>query len=191
MAKVYLDAAQTVGESFFRKEGQPKDLKAEKTRVVTLTQDFMGLNLGGDRFEIIDQPNRTIVWSTIKDWVIEGLERRYEFLCKLDFAIVRMEMTYQRLEQDEENEAKRKARNRKKSEAKKALKQKRKALKAEGADEVRAEGDDQVQSANDTEEKVGAQVSKEFQGSRDLPKISILFRIRDLPLPLDYSSDIP
>lgn len=164
---MYLDAAEAAAESFFKKEGQTM---TEKNRVVTLTQEFMGLNLGGDRFEIIDQPNRPIFWSTIKDWVIEALERRYKFLCRLDFAVAGMEMTYRRLEQDEDNEARRKARNRKKTEAKKALKQKRKALKAEGADEGRAEGDDQAQFANEAEGKVGAQVSKEFQGRRNLPK---------------------
>lgn len=161
LAKAYIYAAEIRAESFAAAKEQPMD---DITRVVSLTQDFMGLDLDGDRLEIIDQPERPLFLRTVKDWVIEALERRWEFLCKLDSAIVKMEMTYQRLEEDE---AMRKARNRKKAEAKKAVKQKRKAVKAEGADEVPAEGDDQSrllgqdQLANDAEEKGGAQASKD------------------------------
>lgn len=171
LAKAYIYAAEIRAEGFAAAKEQPMD---DITRVVSLTQDFMGLDLEGDRLEIIDQPERPLFLGTVKDWVIEALERRWDFLCKLDSAIVRMEMTYRRLDQDE---AMRKARNRKKAEAKKVLKQKRKAVKAEGADEVPAEGDDQRrlldqdQFANDAEEKGGAQVSKDSKGAENPPKI--------------------
>lgn len=174
LAKLYIDAAETMAGSFTGTEGQSMD---DITKVVTLTQDFMGLDLDGDRLEVIDQPERPIFSSTVKDWVIEALERRYEFLCKLDSAIVRMEMTYRRLEEDE---AIRKARNRNKAEAKKAAKKKRNALKAARADEVQAEGDDQrrllgqVQFSNDAEEKEGAQSSKDSKGAENPPEISTL-----------------
>lgn len=175
LAKEYLNAAEAVAESFARTEGQAMD---DITKVITLTQDYMGLDLDGDRFEIIDQPDRALDSSTVKYWVIEALERRYEFLCKLDSAIRGMEMTYRRLEEDE---AIRKARNRKKSEAKKAVKQKRKALKAGRADEGRAEGDDQgrllgqAKSADDAEETGGgAQAGKDAKGAENSPKISTL-----------------
>lgn len=172
LAKEYLNAAEAVAENFARIEGQPMD---DVTKVVTLTQDYMGLDLEGDRLEIIDQPDRAIVSSTVKDWVIEALQRRYGFLCKLDSAIIGMEMTYRRLEEDE---AIRKARNRKKAEAKRAVKQKRKALNVGGEEEGRAEGDDQgglpgqVQFAKDAEEKGGgAQASKNSKGAENSPKI--------------------
>ena len=50
----------------------------------------MGLELDRDRQEIIDQPERPLFLSTVKNWVIEALERRYEFLCQLDSAIKKM-----------------------------------------------------------------------------------------------------
>lgn len=179
-AKLFLDAAETVTEMFIEKEEHPMD---DISKVLTLTQVFMGLNMNGDRLEMVDPPERPLYLGQVKDWVIEVLERRYEFLCKLDSAIVGMEMTYRRLEEDE---AKRKARNRKKAEAKKAAKQKRKALKAgeagagAGADEGRAEGDDgqgrllvgEVEFANDAEDKGGAEPSKDSEGDENLPKVS-------------------
>ncbi len=153
-AKVFVDAAETVADTFALTEGQPM---GDINQVVIRTQVFMGLDLDGDRLEGIDPPERPIFWSTIKDWVIEVLDRRYEFLCHLDSAILGMEMTDR---QPEEIEAARKARNRKKAEAKKAAKQRRKALKAAGEDEGRVEGDDdqgrlldQVEFAGDVEEK--------------------------------------
>ena len=165
LAKVYVDAAETVANTFAGTEEQPM---GDISKVVTLTQVFMGLNLDGDRLEIIDPPERPIFWSTIKDWVTEVLQRRYEFLCNLDSAIVSMEMTYRQLEEDE---AARKARNRKKAEAKKAAKQRRKALKAAGEDEGRDEVDDlgrllgQVEFADDAEEKGGVQASKDSKAA--------------------------
>lgn len=180
-AKAFLDAAETVTEIFIEKEEQPMD---DISKVLTLTQVFMGLNMDGDRLEMIDPPERPLYLSQVKGWVIEVLERRYEFLCKLDSAIVGMEMTYRRLEEDE---AKRKARNRKKAEAKKAAKQKRKVLMAggagvgtgAGADEGRAEGGDgqgrllgEVEFANDAEDKGRAKPSKDLEGDENLPKVS-------------------
>lgn len=102
----------------------------------------MRLDLDGDRLQSIDPPEKDIYWHTIKDWVFEVIDRRYDFLRNLDSKIVAIEKTYRQLDQDE---AARKARNRKKAVAKKAAKQKKKALKAAEADEGqgRAEGDDQ------------------------------------------------
>lgn len=49
----------------------------------------IGLDLNGDRLEIFDQPERPLFLNTVKGWVIEVLERRYEILCKLDSAVFR------------------------------------------------------------------------------------------------------
>ena len=162
LAKIYLDAAETVAET---EKQDGNDIK----NVITLTQVFMGLDLNGDRLENIDPPERPIYWSTIKDWVFDVLDRRYDFLCNLDSTILAMEKTYRQLDQDE---ATRKARNRKKAGAKKAAKQRKKAaLKVAGADEGRRdEGDHQgtllnqveLDLADDAEEeKGGAQASKD------------------------------
>ena len=159
LAKIYLDAAESVADTFTGTEGQ-----GDISKVVTLTQVFMGLDLDGDRFEAIDPPERPIFWNTIKDCVFEVLDCRYDFLRNLDSAILRREKAYRLLEEDK---AARKARNRKKAEAKKAAKQKRKALKEAEVDEGRAKGDnlgkllDQVEFADDAGEKRGAQASKD------------------------------
>lgn len=173
LAKLYINVAERVAESISGTEEQPVD---DIRKVVFLTQVCMGLDLNGDRLQIIDQPERPLVWSTVKDWVIEVLERRYKFLCKLDSAIVGMEMAYRRLEEDE---ATRKARNRKKAEAKKAAKQRRKALKVGEAEAVeeRAEGDNQGRShdqviAKNTEERGGAQASNNSEEAENPPRIS-------------------
>lgn len=72
-------------------EGQPM---GNINQVVIFTQAIMGLNLDGDRQEGIDPPERPIFWSTMKNWVIEVLDRRYAFLCNLDSAVLGvMEMT--------------------------------------------------------------------------------------------------
>lgn len=165
LAKIYLDAAETVADTFTGTEGQ-----GDISKVVTLTQVFMGLDLDGDRLEAIDPPERPIYWNAIKDWVFEVLDRRYDFLRNLDSDIVRREKTYRQLEEDE---AARKARNLKKAKAKKAAKQKRKALKEAEADEGRAEGDDQGKSldhgdfADDAEEKRGALASKDAKKAEE------------------------
>ena len=166
LAKVYLDAAETVADTMAARRKERQDGNDIRT-VVKLTQVFMGLDLDGDRLQSIDPPERDIYWHTIKDWVFEVIDRRYDFLRNLDSKIVAMEKTYRQLDQDE---AARKARNRKKAVAKKAAKQKKKALKAAEADEGqgRAEGDDQgslldqVEVADDAEEeKEGAQTSND------------------------------
>lgn len=89
LAKIYLDAAEIVADTFTGTEGQ-RDI----SKVVTLTQVFMGLDLDGDRLEVIDPPERPIFWNTIKDWVFEVLDRRYDFLRNLDSAIVRREKKF-------------------------------------------------------------------------------------------------
>lgn len=45
-AKNYIDTAETVAEGFTGADGKPMD---DFTRLVTLTQDIMGLDLDGDR----------------------------------------------------------------------------------------------------------------------------------------------
>lgn len=138
LAKVYLDAAETVADTLAAAAGNKKQDGNDIRNVVKLTQVFMGLDLDGDRLEGIDPPERPIYWHTIKDWVFEVLDRRYDFLRNLDSKIVAMEKTYRQLDQDD---AARKARNRKKAVAKKAAKQRKKALKqTAGEDEGRAEG---------------------------------------------------
>lgn len=131
LAKVYLDAAKTVADTMAARRKERQDGNDIRT-VVKLTQVIMGLDLDGDRLQSIDPPERDIYWHTIKDWVFEVIDRRYDFLRNLDSKIVAMEKTYRQLDQDE---AARKARNRKKAVAKKAAKQKKKALKAAEADD--------------------------------------------------------
>ena len=170
LAKVYLDAAETVADTMAARREERLDGN-DIRNVVKLTQVFMGLDLAGDRLQSIDPPERDIYCHTIKDWVFEVLDRRYDFLRNLDSKIVAMENTYRQLDQDE---AARKARNRKKAVAKKAAKQRKKAQKAAEADEGqgragRAEGDDQgslldqveVVADDAEEEKGGAQTSKD------------------------------
>lgn len=94
LAKIYLDAAETVA-------GTKKQDGNDISNVITLTQVFMGLDLNGDRLEVIDPSERPIYWSTIKDWVFNVLDRRYDFLCNLDSTILAMEKTYRQLDQDE------------------------------------------------------------------------------------------
>lgn len=104
LAKIYLDAVEGVADTFTGTEGQ-----GNISKVVTLTQVFMGLDLDGDRLEAIDPPDRHIFWNIIKDWVFEVLDCRYDFLRNLDSAILRREKAYWQLEEDE---AAQKARNR-------------------------------------------------------------------------------
>lgn len=178
LAKEYLTAAEVIAEQFTEREGPPME---DITKFRTLAHKFMGFDLQGGRLDEIDEPERPLHPSTVRYWFMDTLERRYEFLCKLDSRVREMEKFCRRLEDEE---AKRKARNRKKAEAKKAVKQRRKALKDGGADKGRVDGDDdgrlkyllaQVQLADDAEEKEGeAQASKDAKGAPNPPKISTL-----------------
>lgn len=85
LAKVYIDIAETVAKSLYDTEEQRID---DVSKVIFLTQICMRFYLNGDRLEIIDQPERLLFLGMVKDWVIEVLERRWEFLCKLDSAIM-------------------------------------------------------------------------------------------------------
>lgn len=114
LVKVYLDAVESVADTMAAAAGKERQDGNDIRNVVKLAQVFMGLDLDGDRLEAIDPPERPIYWHTIKDWVFDVPDRRYEFLRNLDSKIVAMEKTYRQLNQDE---ATRKARNRKKAEA--------------------------------------------------------------------------
>lgn len=106
VAKMRLVAADVVAGGYpATREGQPMD---DITSFRTLARDFMGINLQGARLDLIDEPERPLHQSTIRQWFEDTLGRRYKFLCKLDSIIRGMQMGYQRLEE----KAQRKARNR-------------------------------------------------------------------------------
>lgn len=167
LAELYITAGDVAAEENARTEGQP--IEDDITKCITLVQDYMGIDFEGLRLDYIDEPDRPLVLSTVKDWVISTTERRYHFLCQLDSIFRKFEKAMQRLEESQEikerekqkeameqkdlmgqldsanaaEEAKRKARNRKKALAKKAAKQKRNALGARETDDMQVERDNE------------------------------------------------
>lgn len=179
LAEVYITAADVAAKKNAQIEGQP--LEDDITKCISLVQDYMEIDFDGVRLDLIDEPNRPLVLSTVKEWVISTTVRRYHFLCRLDSIFRKFELALQRLEEigwGSENHkeaikqlnsavivegAKRKARNRKKAQAKKAAKQKRKALGTREADNKQAErygeggsqyllGEDQLSDGAEEEE---------------------------------------
>lgn len=155
LAEVYISAADVAAKKNAQIEGQP--LEDDITKCISLVQDYMEIDFDGVRLDLIDEPNKPLVLSTVKEWVISTTVRRYHFLCRLDSIFRKFELALQCLEEIDggsENHkeaikqlnsavtvegAKRKARNRKKAQAKKAAKQKRKALGTREADNRQAE----------------------------------------------------
>lgn len=186
LAGIYITAADLAAKKNAQTEGQP--IEDDVTRCISLVRDYMGIEFDGVRLDLIDEPDKPIFLSTVKEWVLKTAARRYHFLCRVDSIFKKFEIALRRMEEFEENrkkqkdateqldpaaaaeEAKRKARNRKKSQAKKAAKQRRKALGTGEADDRQAEGDgdgvsqhlrDQDQLAGGAEEEEGEDEGEE------------------------------
>lgn len=162
LAVIYITAADMTAIEDAQKGWQP--VVDDNTMLMDLAQDYMGIELEGQMYDRIDEPDRDLYLSMVREWVLDTTVRRYHFLCRLDSIFRKYEIARQGKEETEEEgqkqkeaigqldpaaaaeEAKRKARNRKKAQAKKAAKQKRKALGTREADYSQAEGDGDVGS---------------------------------------------
>lgn len=201
LAELYINTGDVTAEKNARAEGQP--IEDNITKCIGLVQDYMGIDFEGVRLDLIDEPIRPLVLSTVRDWVIDTTVRRYHFLCRLDTIFRKLEMALRRQEEigeEEERqkeamqllnpaiaveEAKRKTRNLKKALAKKAAKQRRKALGTSEADDRQAERDDEggsqyllgqdhLADGPEDEEEEAAQVNTDAKIAQTSSKVSTL-----------------
>lgn len=172
LALAYITAAEITAGKNFRREAEPR--KTDASELINLVRDHMGIDFeGAPVMEMIDEPARPLYRSTVAEWIMSTTENRYEFLCNLDEVIRNVEMLACG-EKEEEEEAKRKARNRKKALAKKASKQSKKALREKQTEEEhKGESSDllcQRELAKLTEREGGeAQDSKDAKESPSSP----------------------